>query len=222
MRIISYNVNGLRSAMAKGLCNWLEEENADVICFQEIKAQEAQIDLLLLQSLGYSLLLLSSGREKRLQWVGVISKIKPDYIKIGMGMDLYDREGRVIRTDFGDFTLINVYIPSGSMGDSRQEFKMQFLKDFTTFIYDLRKERKELLICGDYNICRTPLDIHHPERHSNVPVFCRKKEIGFTFYKYRYDRYFPEFDQSGEKIHMVEFTVPAHDLKTWVVVLITI
>lgn len=170
MKIISYNLNGIRSAMSKGLLEWLQTENPDVFCIQESKAQPEQIDTLAMQELGYHSYI-HSAEKKGYSGVCIFCKQVPDRVVAGMGKPEYDSEGRVLRADFGDVTVVCVYIPSGTTGDVRQAVKMQFLEDFLLWVQDLRKERPNVVVCGDYNICHKPIDINHPERQTGVSGF---------------------------------------------------
>lgn len=170
MKIISYNVNGIRSAISKGLLDWLHQEDPDVFCIQESKAQPEQIDVLQMQELGYHSYI-HSAEKKGYSGVCIFSKEVPDKVVAGMGIPRYDSEGRVLRADFGDITVVCVYIPSGTTGDIRQAVKMDFLEDFLVWVNELRKERPNLVICGDYNICHKPIDINHPERQVGVSGF---------------------------------------------------
>ncbi len=171
MKIISYNVNGIRAALNKGLLTWLAQANPDVFCIQESKAQPEQIDTAAFEELGYTYAYLHSAQKKGYSGVAIFAKMQPDKVVVGMGNEKYDSEGRVLRADFGELTVVCVYIPSGTTGDVRQDFKMEFLADFLPFLNQLREERPNIIVCGDYNICHKPIDINHPERQVGVSGF---------------------------------------------------
>lgn len=170
MNIISYNVNGIRAAAKKGFVEWLVESGADVVCIQETKAQTDQIPVLELKYAGYDYYGLSA-QKKGYSGVAILSKTKPDNVVYGMGIEKYDNEGRFIRADYGDLSIVSVYHPSGTSGEERQAFKMQWLDDFQEYIHRLQKERPNLVLCGDYNICHRPIDIHDPVRNANSSGF---------------------------------------------------
>ena len=170
MRIVTYNVNGLRSALSKGLLEWMQETQPDMLCLQEIKSQADQLDLELFRNIGYEPYLFPA-QKKGYSGVAILSKHQPDRIVEGMGMETYDFEGRSIRLDFGDWSLLSTYFPSGSSGDERQDFKMKFLSDYQDYINELRNERPNLIVCGDYNICHKAIDIHNPQSNANSSGF---------------------------------------------------
>jgi len=200
MKIISFNLNGIRSAINKGLFDWLENESPDLFCVQETKAQPEQIDTFTLQSFGYKYNIIHSAVKKGYSGVAIFSKLKPDYYSIGIGRPEFDREGRVVRADFGDITVVCVYVPSGTMGDERQAVKMKFLDEFTAYLLNLRKERPNLLICGDYNICHKPIDINSPERHTNVSGFLPEEREWFdSFIDLGFVDTFREFNKKPEQ-----------------------
>jgi exodeoxyribonuclease III len=169
-RIISYNVNGLRSAIEKGFYDWLKNSMPDILCIQEIKLQEDQLDKMLFEYLGYYQYW-NFAEKKGYSGVGILTKRKPDYISYGIGMQKYDIEGRVIRLDFGNISLVNSYFPSGTTGDVRQEFKMEYLASIKTYLENIRKYRNNIILSGDFNIAHKPEDINHPERHKNSSGF---------------------------------------------------
>lgn len=170
MRIITYNVNGLRAAINKGFLDWLKTDPADVICLQEIKATKEDIDCSALEALGFHLNFFSATK-KGYSGVAVFSKIKPDFVQTGHGREQSDLEGRVIRLDFGDVTLINAYFPSGTTGDERQTYKYQWLDELTEYLAELRKTRPKLILCGDYNIAHREIDIHNPKSNKDSSGF---------------------------------------------------
>jgi exodeoxyribonuclease-3 len=177
-RILSYNVNGIRSAISKGLLSWLPTVNPDIICFQEIKAQPGQLQEEQFAALGYHSYI-HSAEKKGYSGVAIFSKQVPDHVEYGMNHLRYDVEGRVIRADFNDFTVVDVYFPSGTTGELRQAVKMDFLVDFHAYLNELRKERPNLIISGDYNICRLWIDIHNPSQQQGTSGFLPEEREWF-------------------------------------------
>ncbi len=161
MRIITYNVNGIRAAIKKGFIDWLKTDPADVICLQEVKAEKGDLDVSVIENLGYHTFWYSA-QKKGYSGVAIFSKMKPDAVFYGNGIMQSDAEGRVIRADFGKITLVNAYFPSGTSGDERQTYKYQWLDEFFDYLHELRKVRPNIVICGDYNICHKEIDIHNP------------------------------------------------------------
>jgi exodeoxyribonuclease-3 len=170
MKIISYNVNGIRAAMKKGLINWLENENPDIVCFQEIKALEDQIYTEEFEKIGYKYNYWFSAQKKGYSGVAIISKHKPKNVEFGTGIDYMDFEGRNIRLDFDDFSVMSLYLPSGT-NMSRLEFKLKYMDEFLNYIKLLSRKINNLIIAGDYNICHKAIDIHDPVRNKNVSGF---------------------------------------------------
>ncbi len=180
MQILSYNVNGIRAAMRNGLIEWLSDKSFDVLCFQEVKATLDQVDLSEFEALGYRLVGWNAAQKKGYSGVAIFSKIPADRCLVGCGIDLYDHEGRVIRADFGDVSIVNTYFPSGTSGDERQGIKMQFLGDFHRWISDLKQTRSRLIVVGDYNIAHREIDIHDPVRNKNTTGFLPEEREWMT------------------------------------------
>ena len=169
MKIISYNVNGIRAAIKKGLLDWLKIEGPDLICIQETKANKDQVETNLINEAGYDHFWYSAEK-KGYSGVAIFSKIKPLNIEYGTGIDYMDKEGRVIRADFDKFSVISLYLPSGT-NIERLGFKFKFMDDFKKYIHELNKVIPNLIISGDYNICHTAIDIHNPQRNKNTSGF---------------------------------------------------
>lgn len=171
MRIVTYNVNGIRAAMKKDWLKWLKETDADVVCLQEIKATPDQlVELLLIEEMGYEHYWYPA-QKKGYSGTAILTRISPSHIEYGCGIEDYDREGRIIRADFDQLSVISAYFPSGSSGDLRQEFKYRFLNDFQQYSDKLLTSIPNLVISGDYNICHRPIDIHNPKSNANSSGF---------------------------------------------------
>lgn len=206
MKIITYNVNGLRSALSKGFTDWLATEQPDVVCLQETKAQPDQIPTLEFEALGYKSYFFSA-QKKGYSGVGILTRIVPDHVEYGMGISKYDNEGRFIRADYGDISIASVYHPSGTTGDERQAFKMEWLEDFRQYVNALRQKREKLIICGDYNICHRPIDIHDPGTECHQQWFLTgRTRMDEPFSERRLYRHIPFFPSGRtSSLHLVEF-----------------
>jgi len=192
MKILSWNVNGLRAVLKKGLNAILDEHAADIICLQETKIQDSQLDELT-ESLPKGNWLHSEATKKGYSGVAILhhEKLHLDLHAKGIGKAVFDTEGRFVAVRHKDFTLYNIYFPSGTSGELRQKFKYKFLDALYTHFDRLSKaERKRLIICGDFNICHREIDIHHPQEATKrkltgflpeerkwMDSFC---ELGFT------------------------------------------
>lgn len=169
MKLISYNVNGIRAALGKDFITWLKHANPDVLCLQESKAQPEQIDEQGFSELGYQCFW-HSAQKKGYSGVGIATKMAPKHIEYGCGIEYIDFEGRIIRADFEDFSAISVYVPSATNID-RLDLKMQFCYDFLDYIKELKKTIPNLIISGDFNICHQAIDIHDPVKLKNTSGF---------------------------------------------------
>jgi exodeoxyribonuclease-3 len=170
MRIVSYNVNGIRSAINKGFLDWLKTDPADVICLQETKAAKENVDHDIFSNLGYEDYWFSA-QKKGYSGVAVLTKIKPDNVQYGTGHKVSDDEGRVLQLDFGDTRIINAYFPSGTTGEVRQNFKYVWLDEFFVYLAELKKKYPKLILCGDYNIAHKEIDIHDPKGNKKTSGF---------------------------------------------------
>ena len=171
MKIASYNVNGLRAAIRKGFLEWLERESPDVICLQEVKALPADLDLSLFEALGYHHNFFAPAEKKGYSGVAILSRTEPNKVVVGHGAAQSDAEGRLLRADFGDVTVLSAYFPSGSAGELRQTYKFQWLEELTATLKKLHRTRKKVLLCGDYNMAHRAVDVHNPKPASKLSGF---------------------------------------------------
>jgi len=170
MKIISYNVNGLRAAIKKGFMDWLRAAKPDVLCLQEINAHQAQLELRLFEDAGYEHHYWFPAQKKGYSGVAILSRKKPNHVEFGTGLDHMDAEGRNLRVDFDELSVMSLYLPSGT-NDARLQFKLDYMAEFQEYVNDLRKDLPNLLICGDYNICHEAIDIHNPVQNKNTSGF---------------------------------------------------
>jgi len=162
MKIISYNVNGIRAALNKGFIDWLTAANPDVVCIQETKAHKEQLDLSLFEAAGYPFHYWFSAEKKGYSSVAILSKLEPNHVEYGTGIASMDFEGRNLRVDFDDFSVMSLYLPSGT-NDDRLDFKLNYMAEFQEYVNNLTSKIPNLIICGDYNICHEEIDIHNPK-----------------------------------------------------------
>lgn len=170
MKIISYNVNGIRAALKKGFIEWLTAANPDVICLQETKASKEQLDLSLFEAAGYPFHYWFSAQKKGYSSVAILCKKEPKNVVYGTGIESMDFEGRNLRVDFDTVSIMSLYLPSGT-NDDRLDFKLNYMDEFQTYVNELKKEVPNLVICGDYNICHEEIDIHNPKQNQNTSGF---------------------------------------------------
>jgi len=176
MKIISYNVNGIRAAINKGFIEWLVRENPDIICLQEIKALKSQLNLDLFNKAGYIYNYWFSAQKKGYSGVAILSRIKPVHVEYGTGIESMDYEGRNLRLDFNNFSVMSLYLPSGT-NIARLQHKLEYMDMFHDYINKLKSKISNLIIAGDYNICHKAIDIHDPIRNKNVSGFLPVERI---------------------------------------------
>ena len=202
MKIISYNVNGIRAAMKKGFVNWLESYNPDIICLQEIKATKEQIPTEVFDSLGYKNFWFSA-KKKGYSGVAILTKKNPNNVVYGTGISSMDDEGRNIRADFDQFSIMSLYLPSGT-NIQRLEYKFNYMREFQNYINELGISYPNLVISGDYNICHKPIDIHDPVRNKNVSGFLPEER-----------KWLDNFINSGFEDSFRLFNQGAHNYSWW-------
>ena len=170
MQLFSWNVNGLRAAQGKGFLEWLNQIQPDVLCLQETKCHPDQLEETLRAPDGYNTYW-AAAEKKGHSGVALYSKTKPLSVQIGLGIPEYDREGRTIAADYGDFVLIGAYFPNGSRDHSRVPYKMAYKTDFLAFCNALRAQGKAVVFCGDVNTSHQEIDLARPRQNQTTTGF---------------------------------------------------
>ncbi len=170
MKIISYNVNGIRAAIKKGFLDWLQMANPDVLCVQETKASQDQVNSMDFELAGYPYQYWFSAQKKGYSGVAIFCKKEPENVTYGTGIESMDFEGRNLRIDYDELSIMSLYLPSGTNMD-RLEFKLNYMADFQEYVNQLKEKLPKLVICGDYNICHEAIDIHNPQQNKNTSGF---------------------------------------------------
>lgn len=170
MRIYSWNINGLRAVFKKGFLEWVNIENPDMFCIQETKLQEDQLEDNMVNIEGYYSYF-SFAQKKGYSGVATYTKTKPIKVSHGIGLEKFDSEGRILITEFENFTLLNIYFPNGQMNEERLNYKMEFYDALLTYCNSLVSEGKKLIICGDYNTAHTEMDIKNARANEKTSGF---------------------------------------------------
>ena len=179
LRVITLNLNGIRSAAAKGVFAWLARQKADFICVQELKAQAADLSAQMLAPAGYHGYFHYAAK-KGYSGVGLYARRRPDGVQTGFGVREFDDEGRYLRADFGRLSLVSVYLPSGSSGEHRQQSKFRFLDAFQPHLAALRREGREFILCGDLNIAHKEIDLKNWRGNRKNSGFLPKERAWLT------------------------------------------
>ncbi|EJO5346619.1 exodeoxyribonuclease III [Clostridium botulinum] len=172
MRIYSWNVNGLRAIAKKNFIEWIGEENPDILCIQETKLQENQLEDKIKNIEGYYSYF-SFAEKKGYSGVATYTKQEPISVKHGIGIEKFDLEGRILITEFKDFTLLNIYFPNGQRDEERLQYKLEFYEALFNYCDELVKEGKKLVICGDYNTAHNEIDLKNPKANAKTSGFLR-------------------------------------------------
>ena len=181
MKITTWNVNGIRAAINKGIIDWIKYFQPDILCFQETKAKVEQFDSGVFDHLGYSNVW-NSAERAGYSGVGNIYQIKPDNIKLGLENDKFDNEGRVIQFSYPDFELFNIYFPNGGRGHERVDYKLEFYAYLLKIIDQLQKRGKNVIITGDFNTAHQEIDLKNPKENAKTSGFLPEERIWIDYY----------------------------------------
>ncbi|MBF0485189.1 MAG: exodeoxyribonuclease III [Candidatus Omnitrophica bacterium] len=179
MKLISWNVNGIRAVHKKGFLDWFKKESPDILCLQETKAEKDQLDESLLNISGYESFW-CSAEKKGYSGVALYSKKKPLSVEYGFGLREFDTEGRIIMADYEDFVLFNIYFPNGSAGNKRVPFKLSFYDAFLKKALKLKKSGRHVIVCGDVNTAHEEIDLARPKENVKNTGFLPEERAWVT------------------------------------------
>ena len=196
MRLISWNVNGIRAVHKKGLfLGWIEEEQPDVLCLQETKAHESQLPEALTKVEGYSSWF-STPERKGYSGVALYTKDEPRSVSFGLGVERFDNEGRTVVADFDDFVLLGIYFPNGKRSAERLRYKMEFYDAFLDYVENLRREGRNVVVCGDVNTAHKEIDLARPKENEKISGFLPEERAWMDkFFEHGYVDTFRQFHQ---------------------------
>ena len=200
LRILSWNVNGIRAIQKKGFVDWMLKENPDILCLQETKASPEQLSDELLNVKGYKSYFSSSIVKKGYSGVAIYTKQEPKKVEHGFGIPKFDDEGRIIVADYKNFVLINIYYPNGKASNDRLKYKMDFYDAFLNYCEALKSKGKKLVICGDVNTAHKEIDIARPKENENTSGFLKiERDWMDKFFSHGYLDTFRMFNQEAEQ-----------------------
>ena len=170
MKVVTFNANGIRSAARKGFFEWMQDSDPDVVCMQELKAHRDQLAENLLAPQGYRGYF-QFAEKKGYSGTAIYCKAPPSDVKVGLGWNDFDSEGRLVRIDYNNLSIISIYLPSGTSSDDRQKFKEIILDRLKPVLLNFRKEKRDFIICGDINIAHKPVDLRNWKGNRNNSGF---------------------------------------------------
>jgi exodeoxyribonuclease-3 len=211
MKIISWNVNGIRAVDSKGFFNWFINESPDILCIQEIKASSNQFPPHLKNTPGYYVYI-NPAQRKGYSGVATYCKQKPESIKTGFNYEKFDREGRILITEFPSFVLFNIYFPNGKQSDERLDYKLDFYNTFLDYVDNLKLEGKNIVVCGDFNTAHKPIDLSHPKANEKVSGFLPIERAWIdTFIDHGYVDTFRQFNKNSNQYSWWSFRTRARE-----------
>lgn len=203
-KIISYNVNGIRAALRKDFLHWVKAAHPEVLCLQEVKAHQDQLDLTLFEDLGYHISW-NAAEKKGYSGTATLSKKEPEEVVCHLGFEELDREGRFILSHFQNFSVLNIYMPSGASKEGRQSLKLDFLLHFKETIKNILRQHPRLIINGDFNIVRLDIDIHNPKMNIRTPGWTPEERHWFQLF----------LEETGMVDSFREFNHDPHQYTWW-------